>query len=136
MYTCNLIYVNPRNETKKGGPRTTFRDRGQKSTPLGLYILLRKAMRRNCTTILRNTKSNAQKSGNIRKGEVINTPGCYGYQIQINNQFMPILFKISLKCAFFAHFLRGAWGEFYKSWHKSNQFQSFRLILPIVNLTV
>ena len=28
---------------------------------------------------------------------------------------------------------RGAWGEFYKSWLKSNKFQSFRLILPIVN---
>ena len=28
------------------------------------------------------------------------------------------------------------WGEFYKSWLKSNKFQSFRLILPIVNLTV
>ena len=37
---------------------------------------------------------------------------------------------------FFAHFLRGAWGEFYKSWLKSNKFHSFRLILPIVNLTV
>ena len=32
-------------------------------------------MRRNCTTILPNTKSNVQKSGNIRKGEVTNTPG-------------------------------------------------------------
>ena len=93
---------------------------------------------------------------------------CYGYQIQINNQFMPILFnfivfsnhsefsiffwtwscivitqigrkkirglprlfrrycfKISLEWAFFANFLRGAWGEFYKSWLKSNKFQSF-----------
>ena len=42
---------------KGGGPHTTFRNRGgeQKSTPLGLYILLRKAMQRNCTTILRNT---------------------------------------------------------------------------------
>ena len=75
-------------------------------------------MRRNCTTILRNTKSDVHKSGNIRKAEVINTPGycehllgmfkpkcicgiefyssencCYGYQIQINNQFMPILFN-------------------------------------------
>ena len=37
---------------------------------------------------------------------------------------------------FFAHFQRGAWGEFYKSWFKSNKFQSFRLILPIANLTV
>ena len=60
---------------KRGGPHTTFRDRGQRSTSLGLYILLRKAMRRNCTTILRNTKSDVQISGNIRKGEVINTPG-------------------------------------------------------------
>ena len=25
----------------------------------------------------------------------------------------------------FAHFLRGAWDEFYKSWLKSNKFQSF-----------
>ena len=48
---------------------------GQKSTPLGLYILLRKAMRRNCTTILRNTKSDVQKSENVRKGEVINILG-------------------------------------------------------------
>ena len=47
---------------------------GQKSTPLGLYVLLRKAMRRYCTTALRNTKSDVQKSGNIQKGEVINTP--------------------------------------------------------------
>ena len=29
-----------------------------------------------------------------------------------------------------------AWGKFYKSWLKSNKFQFFRLILPIVNLTV
>ena len=74
-------------------------------------------MRRNCTTILRNTKSDVQKFGNVRKDEVINTPGyreyllgvfmpkctciefyssencCYGYQIQINNQYMPILFN-------------------------------------------
>ena len=40
------------------------------------------------------------------------------------------------KMGVFAHFLRGAWGEFYKSWLKSNKFQSFRLILPIVNFTV
>ena len=40
------------------------------------------------------------------------------------------------KMGVFAHFLRGAWGEFYKIWLKSNKFQSFRLILPIVNLTV
>ena len=73
-------------------------------------------MRRNCTTILRSSKSDVQKSGNIQKGEVINTPGyrehllgvlmpkciyvfyssencCYGYQIQINNQFIAILFN-------------------------------------------
>ena len=31
----------------------------------------------------------------------------------------------------FAHFPRGAWGEFYKSWLKSNKFQTFELILPI-----
>ena len=36
----------------------------------------------------------------------------------------------------FAHFPRGAWGDFYKSWHKSNRCRSFRLILPTVNLTV
>ena len=47
-----------------------------------------------------------------------------------------MLFEISQKWAFFANFLRGAWGEFYKSWPKSNKFQSFQLILPIVNLTV
>ena len=35
-----------------------------------------------------------------------------------------------------AHFLRGAWGAFYKSWLKSIKFKSFRLILSIVNLTV
>ena len=74
LYTCNSICVNPRNEIKRGGPHTTF-SRGQKSTPRGLYIVLRKAIRGNCTTILRNTKSDVQKSGNIRKGEVINTPG-------------------------------------------------------------
>ena len=60
---------------KRGVPTLLLEIGGQKSTPLGLYILLRKAMRRNCTTILRNTKSDVQKSGNIRKGEVINTPG-------------------------------------------------------------
>ena len=58
-----------------GVPTLLLEVGGQKSTPLGLYILLRKAMRRNCTTILRNTKSDLQKSGNIRKGEVLNTPG-------------------------------------------------------------
>ena len=60
---------------KRGVPTLLLEIGGQKSTPLGLYILLKKAMRRNCTTILRNTKSDVQKSGNIRKGEVINTPG-------------------------------------------------------------
>ena len=40
------------------------------------------------------------------------------------------------KMGVFAHFLRGAWDEFHKSWLKSNKFKSFRLILPIVNLTV
>ena len=39
------------------------------------------------------------------------------------------------KMAIFAHFLTGAWGEFYKSLLKSNKFQSLRLSLPIVNLT-
>ena len=53
-----------------GGPHTTY------STPLD-YISLTKAMQHNCTTILQNIKSNVQKYGNIRKGEVhvINTPG-------------------------------------------------------------
>ena len=36
----------------------------------------------------------------------------------------------------FAHFPRGAWGEFYKSCLKSNKFQTFQLIWPILNLTV
>ena len=40
------------------------------------------------------------------------------------------------KMGVFFHFLRGAWGKFYKSWLKSNKFQSFRLILPIVNLAI
>ena len=35
------------------------------------------------------------------------------------------------KTGVFAHFLRGAWDEFYKSWLKSNKFQSFRLILQL-----
>ena len=58
-----------------GVPTLLLEIGGQKFTPLGLYVLLRKAMRRNCTTILRNTESDVQKSGNIQKGEVINTPG-------------------------------------------------------------
>ena len=29
-----------------------------------------------------------------------------------------------------------AWGQFYKSWLKSNKFQTFQIILPIFNLTV
>ena len=33
------------------------------------------------------------------------------------------------KMNIFAHFLRGTWGEFYKSWRKSNQLQPFQLIL-------
>ena len=37
---------------------------------------------------------------------------------------------------FLLNFARGAWGEFYKSWLKSNKFQFFHLSLPIVNLTV
>ena len=36
---------------------------------------------------------------------------------------------------FFAHCSRGAWGELYKKWLKSNNFQTFQLILPILNLT-
>ena len=35
-------------------------------------------------------------------------------------------------CSFFEESL----GKFYKSWLKSNRFQSFRLVLPIVNITV
>ena len=38
-YTYNSINVNPRNEIKKGGPNTTFRDRGQKSTPGAIYFV-------------------------------------------------------------------------------------------------
>ena len=68
LYTCNSIYVNPRNEIKRWVPTILLEIGGHKSTPLGLYILLRKAVRRNCTTILRNTKSDVQKSGNIQKG--------------------------------------------------------------------
>ena len=42
---------------------------------------------------------------------------------------LEIMCKISLKWAFLAHFPRGAWGEFYKSWLtcKSNKFQTFQL---------
>ena len=40
------------------------------------------------------------------------------------------------KTNIFAHFLWEAWDEFCKSWHKSNKFQSFQLIVPIVNLIV
>ena len=102
---------------------------------------------------------------------------CYGYQIQINNQLMPVLFNFIVfsntqnflyfsehevvwsyfklvekigghhaclgdivqnisKMGVFCSFLRGAWGEFYKSCLKSHKSQSFQLILPIVNLTV
>ena len=32
------------------------------------------------------------------------------------------------KMGIFAHFLRGAWGEFYKIWLKLNKFQSFHSI--------
>ena len=40
------------------------------------------------------------------------------------------------KIGVFAHFPRGAWGEFYKSWLNSNKFQTVQFILPILNLTV
>ena len=40
--------------------------------------------------------------------------------------------KIGVVCSF----SEGSLGEVCKSWLKSNKFQSFRLILPIVNLTV
>ena len=40
LYTCNSIYVDPRNEIKKGVPYTTFRDRGAKVHPSGaLYFV-------------------------------------------------------------------------------------------------
>ena len=42
--------------------------------------------------------------------------------------------QISLKWAPFARFPSADWVEFYKSWLKSNKFQSFRLILQNVNL--
>ena len=40
------------------------------------------------------------------------------------------------KMNIFVHFSSGAWVHIYKSWLKSNEFQSFQLILPIVNLAV
>ena len=85
LYICNSLYINPRNEIKMGGPHTTY------STPL-VYISLTKAMQHNCTTILQNIKSNVQKYGNIRKGEVhvINTPGYWEHLLEClcKNVFM------------------------------------------------
>ena len=49
--------------------------REAKVHPSVAIFLLLKAMGRNCTTILRYTKSDVQKPENIRKGEVTNTPG-------------------------------------------------------------
>ena len=73
---CNSIYVNPKNEIKKRSSHTTWGGGGGGGKGLfGAIFLLMKAMQRNCTTILRITKSNVQKSGNIRKSEVTNTPG-------------------------------------------------------------
>ena len=71
---CNSIYVNPKNEIKKRNSHTTWGGGGGKGL-FGAIFLLMKDMRRNCTTILRITKSNVQKSGNIQKSEVTNTPG-------------------------------------------------------------
>ena len=75
LYTCNSIYVNPRNKIEKGVPTLLIEIRGAKVHRSGAIFLLMKAMPRNCTTILWDTKSDVQKYGNIRKGEVINTPG-------------------------------------------------------------
>ena len=72
---CNSIYVNPRNEIKRAVPALLIEIRGAKVHPSGAIFLLMKTVRRNCATTLRNTKSNVQKSGNIRKGEETNTPG-------------------------------------------------------------
>ena len=57
------------------------------------------------------------------------------------NEGSPCFFRTDIvqniaKMGVFAHSWRGAWGEFYKSWLKSNKFQTFQLILPILNLTV
>ena len=46
-----------------------------------------------------------------------------------------IVLNIS-KMGVLGSFSEGSLVKFYKSWLKSNKFQSFRLILPIVNLTV
>ena len=70
MSIYNSIYVNHRTEIKRGVPILLIEIRGAKVQPSGAIFLLMKAMRHNCTIILRNTKSNVQKSGNIRKGEV------------------------------------------------------------------
>ena len=40
------------------------------------------------------------------------------------------------KMGVFCSFSEGSMGRVLQSWLKSNKFQSFRLILPIVNLTV
>ena len=58
-----------------GVPTLLIEIRGAKVHPSGAIFVLMKAMRRNCATILWNTKSDVQKSGNIRKGEVMDTPG-------------------------------------------------------------
>ena len=73
---CNSIYVSPRNEIKRGVPILLIEIRGAKVHHSGAIFLLMKTMRRNCTTILWIAKSIVQKSGNMRKGEVTNTPDC------------------------------------------------------------
>ena len=40
LYTCNSILVNPINEKKRGGPHTTFRDRGAKVHPSGAIYFI------------------------------------------------------------------------------------------------
>ena len=160
-------------------------------------------MWRNCTTILRNTTSDVQKSGNKRKGEVTNTPGywellcgvftqkcIYGigvffkwklllwlpnpekqsiyanafqfYRTFLHSEFSTFFWTQSCmvitqngrnklwghhaclgdimqnmaKMGIFCSFPRGAWGEFYRGWLKSNKFQSLQLTLPNVNLFI
>ena len=64
---CNSIYINPRIQIKKGVPTLLIEISGTKVHPSGAVFLLMKAMRRNCTTILRNTKSNVKKPETYKK---------------------------------------------------------------------
>ena len=43
LYTCNSIYVNPRNEIEKGVPHTTFRDREAKFLPSGAIYFVKES---------------------------------------------------------------------------------------------